>query len=202
MFYLICRPLTIESWGFLSSGGVAERECFQSPAALPNKSVFYPPAARPTGSVFCPLAAPPTKIFFLSSDDRCVISVASEGTPQDRSGAMKTLAWNCRRMLSSTAVRELLDFQGQLRADVVFLFESHLNKAKVIELKSKLGFDLLNIVESDGRSCGLVMFYNLINDVVLNFSSQNFIDGLVMNYSSVAWRFTRFYGEPSWELKH
>ena len=115
---------------------------------------------------------------------------------------MKILGWNCRGMLSPTAVRELLDLQGRLRADVVFLSESHLNKAKVIELKSKLGFDLLNIVESDGRSCGLVMFYNLINDVVLNFSSQNFIDGPVMNCNSVAWRFTRFYGEPSWELKH
>lgn len=85
---------------------------------------------------------------------------------------------------------------------MVFLSESHMNNAKAIEVKNKLGFDLVHIVESDGRSGGLVMFYILANEVVLNFSSPNFIDGFVMDGNYVAWLFTGFYGEPSWELKH
>lgn len=89
-----------------------------------------------------------------------------------------------------------------MKADVIFLSESHLNKVKAIELRVKLGFDLFHIVESDGRSGGLVLFYNLANEVVLNYSSLNFIDGFVMEANAVAWRLTGFYGEPNWDLKH
>lgn len=108
---------------------------------------------------------------------------------------MKTLAWNCRGMQSATEDRELLDLQGRVRADVVFLSESHLNKAKAEDLKVKLGFDFFHLVESDGRSGGLVMFYNQSNEVILSFSSPNFIDGIVMEGNKVGWRLTGFYGE-------
>ena len=80
--------------------------------------------------------------------------------------------------------------------------ESHLNKDNANELKVKLGFDFIHIVESDGRSGGLVLFYNPSNEVVLNYSSPNFIDGFVMEGDNVAWRLTCFYGEPNWDLKH
>ena len=83
-----------------------------------------------------------------------------------------------------------------------FLSESHLNEAKTIDLRVKLGFDFFHIVESDGRSGGLVLFYNSPNEVVLNYSSPNFIDGFVMKDNSVAWKLTCFYGEPNWDQKH
>ena len=64
--------------------------------------------------------------------------------------------------------------------------ESHLNKDKANELKLKLGFDFTHIVESDGRSGGLVLFYNPSNEVVLNYYSPNFIDGFVMEGNYMA----------------
>ena len=64
---------------------------------------------------------------------------------------MKIIGWNCRGMLSPTAIRELLDFQGRVKADVIFLSESHLNTTKATELRVKLGFDRFHIVDSDGR---------------------------------------------------
>ena len=70
---------------------------------------------------------------------------------------MKTIGWNCRGMLSSMAVRELLDFQGRGQADLIFLSESHLNKIKAGELRCKLGFDSLFLVESDGKAGGLII---------------------------------------------
>ncbi|XP_073355253.1 uncharacterized protein [Aegilops tauschii subsp. strangulata] len=115
---------------------------------------------------------------------------------------MKTLAWNCRGLLSPTAIQELLDLQGRLRADVVFLSESHLNNDKAEALRVKLGFDLFHLVASDGRAGGLVLYYNLSNEVVLNYSSDNCIDGIVMDGNYPAWRIAGFYGEPSWERKH
>ena len=77
-----------------------------------------------------------------------------------------------------------------------------MNKASAIELRVKLGFERFHLVPSDGRASGLVLFYNLINEVVLNYSSENFIDGIVMDGNAPSWRLTGFYGEPCWERKH
>ena len=71
---------------------------------------------------------------------------------------MKILGWNCRGMLSNTAVRELLDLQKRTRADLIFLSESRLNNCKADELRCTLGFDSMLVVESDGKAGGLVLF--------------------------------------------
>ena len=44
-----------------------------------------------------------------------------------------------------------------MKADVVFLSESHLNKDKVEALRVKLGFDFFHLVSSDGHCDGLGM---------------------------------------------
>ena len=54
------------------------------------------------------------------------------------------------------------------------------------------------VVESDGRTGGLVLFYHEMNKVVLNYESSNFIDVLFMNENTVQWRFTGFYSHPYW----
>ena len=46
---------------------------------------------------------------------------------------MKSISWNCRGMLSSTAVQELLELHGRTCADLIFISESHLNKNKADE---------------------------------------------------------------------
>ena len=81
---------------------------------------------------------------------------------------MKILGWNCRGMLSNTAVHELLDLQERTRAELIFLSESHLNKCKADELRRVLGFDSMFVVESDGKAGGLILFYHKLNKVELN----------------------------------
>ena len=71
-------------------------------------------------------------------------------------------------MLSPTAVRELLQLQGRVRVELIFLSESHLNKIKADELCCKLGFDSMFLVESDGKAGGLVLFYRKENKIELN----------------------------------
>ena len=63
---------------------------------------------------------------------------------------------------------------------MIFLSESHLNKVKAIELRIKLGFNSLHIIESDGHSGGLILSYNNEKEVVLNYMTPNFIDVLIM----------------------
>jgi hypothetical protein len=93
---------------------------------------------------------------------------------------MKTLAWNCRGMLAATAVCELLELQERVVADVLFLLESHLNREKVETLRVKMGFDEVHVVESDGRSGDLTLFCNKINEVEINFMTENYIDLVFM----------------------
>lgn len=115
---------------------------------------------------------------------------------------MKTIAWNCRGMLSPTAVRELLELQGRIRAELIFLLDSHLNKIKADELCCKLGFDSMFLVESDGKAGCLVLFHQKENKIELNYLSSHFIYVMFMKEDSVGWRLTVFYGYPGWNDKH
>lgn len=55
-----------------------------------------------------------------------------------------------------TAVRELLDLQGRVKAELIFLLESHLNKCKADELRRVLNFDSMFVVGSDDRAVALL----------------------------------------------
>jgi hypothetical protein len=58
------------------------------------------------------------------------------------------------------------------------------------------------VVESDGRSRGLVLFWNDENKIISEYISPNCIDVVFETANDILWRFTGFYGEPSWEDRH
>ena len=89
---------------------------------------------------------------------------------------MKILVWNCHGMRKPAAVRALLGIQGRVRPDVLFLSEAHLNKAKAEKLRRGLGFDVMEVLESDGRSGGLVMFWSSCLGVTSTDVQPNYID--------------------------
>ena len=72
---------------------------------------------------------------------------------------MKLLALNCRGMKKASAVRALQVILERVRPDVVFMSESHLNKAKAENLMRRFDFQFMLINESDGRSGGLLMMW-------------------------------------------
>jgi hypothetical protein len=47
----------------------------------------------------------------------------------------------------------------QIKSDVLFLSETHLDKARAGNLMRKLGFDLFSIFKSDGQSGGLLIMW-------------------------------------------
>uniref|UniRef100_A0A453BHN4 Endonuclease/exonuclease/phosphatase domain-containing protein n=1 Tax=Aegilops tauschii subsp. strangulata TaxID=200361 RepID=A0A453BHN4_AEGTS len=104
------------------------------------------------------------------------------------------LPWYALPHGSSRALGSTRANQGRL----IFLSESHLNKYKAGELCRVFDFDSMFVVESDGRTGGLIMFYHKMNKVVLNYVSANLIDVLFLNDNVVQWRFTGFYGHPNW----
>jgi hypothetical protein len=99
-------------------------------------------------------------------------------------------------------VRSLSDLREHLRPDILFLSETHLNKESTKSLRCKLGYDFMCIDESDGRSRGLVLFWNKDNKTIIEYVSCNCIDLVFESLEGVQWRFTGFYGDPSWDDRH
>jgi hypothetical protein len=83
---------------------------------------------------------------------------------------------------------------------VFFLSETHLEKARADNLMRKLGFDKSIIFESDGQSGGLLMLWRNNVKIIGRAATKNYIDVIIED--DITWRFTGFYGEPSWGQKH
>jgi hypothetical protein len=96
-------------------------------------------------------------------------------------------------MQKPSAVRSLLSIQERLKPDVLFLSEAHLGKVKAENLRKRLRFDKMLVSESDGRSGGLVMFWNKETNVTSFEIDTNFIDIRIDEQSGAGWRFTGFY---------
>lgn len=62
--------------------------------------------------------------------------------------------------------------------------------------------DHKEVVRSDGKSGGLILYWKKEAAVSLKFKTDNFIDVYVGNDPDDMWRFTGMYGEPRWEDKH
>ena len=115
---------------------------------------------------------------------------------------MKILVWNCRGMRNPTAVRALLGIQERLKPDVLFLSETHLDMAKAGKLIWRLGFDEMEVSESDERSGGLIMLWQTGLGVSSRAVHSNYIDIRIKETIAAGWRFTGFYSEPSSDRKH
>ena len=86
-------------------------------------------------------------------------------------------------MRKTSAVRALLELQARLKPDVLFLSEAHLCKARAENLRSRLGFDKMLVSVSDGRSVGLVLFWNNEIQVTSSEVTPNFIDIRINEHS-------------------
>ena len=85
---------------------------------------------------------------------------------------------------------------------MLFLSETHLDKAKAGKLRRRLGFDEMEVSESDGRSGGLVMLCQTTLGVSSRAVHSNYIEIRIKETTAAGWRFTGFYSEPSSDRKH
>jgi hypothetical protein len=115
---------------------------------------------------------------------------------------MNTLSQNCRGLTGEAAVRALLDLQKRWGPDVLFLSETHLDDWPAECLRRRLKMDHKIVVQSDGRSGGLVLYWKKEIAVDLRFKCENYIDVNIGRGVENFWRFTGMYGEPKWENKY
>jgi hypothetical protein len=64
---------------------------------------------------------------------------------------MKLMAWNCRGLGNSPAVRGLLRCQKSVDADILFLSETKMDERRMEKMKFKLGMGNMVVVDSEGK---------------------------------------------------
>lgn len=110
---------------------------------------------------------------------------------------MKTLFWNARGLEGSRAIRVLHSLMREIHPDVVFLMETVCDHVVMEGIRIKLGFDAKLVVNCDGNSGGLCLFWKLTMDVSLLSYSRFHIDTIVTSSQNKKWRLTCFYGLPN-----
>lgn len=75
---------------------------------------------------------------------------------------MKILSWNCRGLQQAAAVRALLDVHKSRCPDIVFLSETHLDEFPAECLRRRLKMDHKEVVRSDGKSGGLILYWKKV----------------------------------------
>jgi exonuclease III len=110
---------------------------------------------------------------------------------------MSIISWNCRGLGNLRSVRELCRLVKQKKPILVFLMETKLRKEKMENVRCKLGFSSMFVVDSVGRSGGLALFWGEETCVTIQNFSQRHINGVIrISDSAMPWKFTGFYGHP------
>lgn len=120
---------------------------------------------------------------------------------------MSSISWNCQGIGLPWKIQFLSDVIRQIKPNFIFLCETLSRKEKMDWVCSKLGYDGVFVVDSQGRSGGLAMLWRDVEEVNLLSYSQNHVDMVVKVNGLPSWRITGVYGEPNrshrrktWEL--
>ncbi|CAM8931881.1 unnamed protein product [Rhodiola kirilowii] len=113
---------------------------------------------------------------------------------------MKILAWSCRGLGSSSAVRALKEVICSSRPLVVGIIETKCGSRRCEAVRIQLGFDCCFVVPARGRFGGLALFWNNTTDVDVVSYSGSHIDFRLKHKSVV--HITLFYSSPKASLRH
>jgi hypothetical protein len=83
------------------------------------------------------------------------------------------------------------------KPQLVFIMETRMQQNKADRLRSKLGFDNCFVVDSKGKSGGMMLFWNSSSGVEIQNYSRRHINAVVQRSTDdLVWKFTGFYGHP------
>lgn len=116
---------------------------------------------------------------------------------------MNALVYSCRGLGKSQTVHDLDALVCRYNPKVVFLSETMISKSRVKNLRWRLGLKYCLAVDSNGKRCGLALFWDEHLQVNLLEIGECFIDVQIMEEPGAEpWRATFVYGEPKVEDRH
>ena len=107
---------------------------------------------------------------------------------------MSTLSWNCRGLGLPRTVQVLSELVKHKKPSFIFLMETLSCRAPLENLKNKLGYEGLFVVDRVGQSGGLTLFWQSQFKVKLLKYGRTFIDVEVLSSEMGVWRVTCYYG--------
>ena len=114
---------------------------------------------------------------------------------------MNCLSLNCLGVGNPSTVRELRNVTKQESPSLLFVMETKIRGVRVEDLKYTLRFSGCFVVDSDGLSGGVALFWTSDVEVEIKNYSISHNDARVKE-GGKSCRFTGFYGEPRSEHRH
>ncbi|VFQ61854.1 unnamed protein product [Cuscuta campestris] len=115
---------------------------------------------------------------------------------------MSTICWNCRGLGNRRTVQEVAELISAKKPEFVFLMETKGSRVAAEELRVRIGFHGLFVVDSVGKSGGLAMLWRSNHTARLISYSRFHVDIEVLSLHSSSWRLTGFYGNPRRDQRH
>ena len=116
---------------------------------------------------------------------------------------MNLLSLNCRGGGSPRTVRDVATIIQSHSPAMVFLCETRQKAEKMRKYRGRFGLPGFAGKDSEGMSGGLALFWHESLNVLVEDTSERFIDLIVRDAEDVpVWRLTCVYGEPRVEQRH
>lgn len=109
---------------------------------------------------------------------------------------MSVLRWNCRGIGLPWNIQFLTDVIRQKKPTFAFLCETNGRQDKLEEVRRKIEYEGMFVVEPLGKSGGLVLFWKVKDQAKLRSFSRKHIDVETQVEDMGYWRLTVLYGEP------
>ena len=109
---------------------------------------------------------------------------------------MNCLVWYCRGLGNPRTVRELGKIIRAKDPSVVFVAETWTDEVRLDQILRNIDFDNKWVVLREGRGGGLALFWKSSVNLVVEDSSNYYIDTWIDKNKECEWRFIGFYSEP------
>jgi exonuclease III len=110
---------------------------------------------------------------------------------------MSILSWNCRGLGNPRVVRDLHHMVKEKKPTMVFIMETKVHDKNLDFLRINLGMHNMFVVDSVGKSKGLILLWrDNFRVEIQNYSRQHINVIICTKENSLVWKFTGFYGHP------
>ncbi|MGS7457214.1 endonuclease/exonuclease/phosphatase family protein, partial [Mycobacterium tuberculosis] len=86
---------------------------------------------------------------------------------------MGILSWNCQGVRNPWTIRHLKEMRRSHFPDILFLMETKNSDDFIVQIHGWLGYDNFRIVEPEGLSGGLAIFWKNILDIEILYADKN-----------------------------